>query len=593
MSFNNFKVRTKVFILAITLVLISVILTVFSIMSQAKSNEKNLKSLEVSIRSDYDTNIKNQVQNVISLLDGINAKYKAGEYTEEQAKKIAADLVRSLKYGNGGYFWIDTYEGDNVVLLGGASEGTNRLSLEVDGKFIVKEIIKVGKEEDGGYTDYNFPKPGEKKASPKRSYSLAFEPFHWVIGTGNYIDYIDDIVHKNEATINKDFKHTVINYIIIFVISIIIAIAMSIYISFNLNHAFQTISTYFGKLATGNFAIKLPKEYIDRKDDFGVLAKDLELMKDSVAKLVGRTKSEADSIIDVVTNINTNVMDLNTNIEDVAATTQELAASMEETAASAEEMAATSESIEEASRMIAEKSQEGALKVVEISKRAQDTKINVQQTRDRANQMGDEIEKKLKLALEKSEVVDQIRVLSESIMEITSQTNLLALNAAIEAARAGESGKGFAVVADEIRRLAEQSKNTVIKIQDVTVEVTEAVSNLSENAENLLEFVTKDVSANFNKLIDVADAYNNDATYVDHLINDFSSTSEGLLASIGNMITAVNEVARAAQEGAAGTGDIAEKVNYITNKSNEVIKEVSLSKKSSDNLKKEISNFIV
>ena len=59
----------------------------------------------------------------------------------------------------------------------------------------------------------------------------------------------------------------------------------------------------------------------------------------------------------------------------------------------------------------------------------------------------------LEQAIVEAKVVEQINVLSESIMDITSQTNLLALNAAIEAARAGEAGKGFSVVAEEMRKL--------------------------------------------------------------------------------------------------------------------------------------------
>jgi methyl-accepting chemotaxis protein len=266
---------------------------------------------------------------------------------------------------------------------------------------------------------------------------------------------------------------------------------------------------------------------------------------------------------------------------------------MQETAASAEEMSATSQEIETASRTIAQKSQEAALQVIEISKRAKDTKEEVQLSQDKADAIGKEIEEKLQKALVQAKVVAQINVLTESIMSITNQTNLLALNAAIEAARAGENGKGFAVVADEIRNLADQSKTGVEKIQGITGEVMEAVTNLSDSAEALLQFVSTDISTSFKKFMGVADDYRNDAVYVDDLISDFSATSEELLASIENIIASVDTVAKAATEGAAGTGDIAEKVSNITNKSAEVAKQVEASKDSSVRLKKEISNFTV
>jgi methyl-accepting chemotaxis protein len=184
-------------------------------------------------------------------------------------------------------------------------------------------------------------------------------------------------------------------------------------------------------------------------------------------------------------------------------------------------------------------------------------------------------------------------MLSDSIMKITAQTNLLALNASIEAARAGESGKGFAVVADEIRQLAEQSKKAVGKIQEVTLEVTVAVENLSGSAGSLLNFVSTDITESFERLAGVASAYMEDALYIDGIITDFSATSEELLASIQNIMTSVSEVAHAATEGAIGTGDIAEKIASITDKSNEVTKQVEASRDSTERLKVEISNFTV
>ncbi len=590
---NNVKVRTKIIVLATFLLFVTVLISVMAVYNQIQESNSNLGSMEKNIRDSYDTNIKNQVNNVISLLQGIYDKQQAGEYTEEQAKKLAADIVRKLKYDKDSYFWIDTYEGDNVVLYGSETEGTNRINFQdKKGDYIVQKMIEIGKK-GGGYIDYWFPKSGGGEPLPKRGYTMAFEPYQWVVGTGNYTDYIDNDINKLAKEEDIELKNSVIKFGTIFLATIFISLFITIYVSKRLNKDFIIINQYFNTLSSGNFKVQLPEEFTKRKDDFGLLASNLEIMKEAVAELAGSSKREADSITVEVDAISSNVKELNGNIEDVAATTQELAASMEETAASAQAMTETSAGIEAASKSIAQKSQDAALKVVEISKRASSTREDAQNTRKQAKIIGDEIQQKLNSALEQAKVVTQIEVLTEAIMSITSQTNLLALNAAIEAARAGESGKGFAVVAEEIRHLADQSKDAVVKIQNVTGEVTQAVDNLSESAGALLQYVSTDISSSFQRFIEVADDYKEDATFVDGLISDFSATSEELLASIDNIIVAVNEVANAATEGAVGTGDIAEKVTRITDKYTEITKEVQQSKDSSDRLKQEISRFII
>ncbi len=594
MKLNNFKVRTKVILLATILLLVAMLMAGISVVNQSKELESSLNALEASIRNDYDNNIKNQVESVISMINGIYQRYQEGEYSLEEAKDIAVTSVRDMRYGEGGYFWIDTYEGVNVVYLGKAEEGKNRMDAEDEKGFrMIEAIIKAGRQENGGYTDYWFPKENETVASPKRSYSLAFEPFEWVIGTGNYTDYIDEYISSIKVSEEAKVKEMITTYIVIFGASILVAVAIATYLSQNLNRSFKIISNYFKTLATGDFSIQLPETYRRRKDDFGILAKEIEIMKESVARLVGSSKVAADGMIDVVAHINENIKVLNDNIEDVAATSEELAASMEETAASAQVMSTTSTEIETATRTIAEKSQEAALQVVEISKRAQNTKEEIRVSQDRANQIGYEIEKKLEKAIEQAKIVTQIDVLSDSIMQITSQTNLLALNASIEAARAGESGRGFAVVADQIRQLANESKNAVTKIHSVTKEVTEAMMNLSDSSRELLEYVTMDISKSFSDFLKVAEAYNKDAVYMDSLITDFSATAQELTASIENIMLSVNEVAQAATEGAVGTGDIAERISNITDQSAEVAKQVVLSRKNSEVLKKEIASFVV
>ncbi len=264
---------------------------------------------------------------------------------------------------------------------------------------------------------------------------------------------------------------------------------------------------------------------------------------------------------------------------------------MQETAASAEEMSATSQDIERAVKSIAQKSQEGANQASEINKRAENTKVNVQVSQKKAKEIFTNTSEELKRAIESSKVVEQINVLSESIMEITSQTSLLALNAAIEAARAGEAGKGFSVVADEIRKLAEQSKDTVTEIQNITVKVIESVKNLSDSSNNLLTFMSTDVSNDYKTMLNVADKYSEDARFVDTLVTDFSSTSEELLASLQDVVKTIENVTQAASEGAGGTTDIACGVLEVSNKSNDVLQEALKSEESANNLKKEVSKF--
>ncbi|MVX65319.1 hypothetical protein GKZ28_16625 [Clostridium chromiireducens] len=176
-------------------------------------------------------------------------------------------------------------------------------------------------------------------------------------------------------------------------------------------------------------------------------------------------------------------------------------------------------------------------------------------------------------------------------MQITSQTNLLALNAAIEAARAGEAGRGFSVVADEIRKLAEQSKDTVIEIQNITSRVTESVKLLSRDSNKLLKFVSVDVGEDYKNMLMIVEKYSNDATFFDSLVTDFSATTEELLSSIQDVGKTIEVVSRVASDSAEGTTDIASRISNISMQSDDVLKFVIKTKETAETLKREISIF--
>ena len=591
---NNIKVRTKLVIVMVISLIALALCAVISNTSLSGLGNNALDIIENDMRSSYDEQIKAQVDNVISLCQSIYNRYEKGEYTLDEAEKLAADQIRDLRYGNNGYFWVDTYDGTNVVLLGNDTEGTNRMdAVDTNGFAYMQAIINAGKQEDGGFTDYVFPREGETESSPKRAYSKAFEPFGWVLGTGNYTDDIDDDVLdvKNEfSSYESNSRMAIIG---IAVVMEVILISVLTLITVSIVKPLKKSLAHIEEIAQGDFSKEFEQDLLKRKDDFGQLADSLEKMRSEMNELIGEVKSEALEITGMVQEIDTSLQALDDQIENVSATTEELAAGMEETAASSEEINAMSHEIESAAKSIAERSQDGANEADEIRERAVKIKKDTDENDRRTRSIHEEINESLTKALEDIKVVDQINVLAKSIMDITGQTNLLALNASIEAARAGEAGKGFAVVADEIRVLAEQSKAAVAHIQEVTVNVTAAVENLANDAERLLEFVGNDVVESLGGFAEMANSYNSDAANVDSLVTDFSASSEQLLASINGVMDAISDVSKTATEGATGTTDIAEKVGIVVQETEAIKQKAETTYHSAEKLQKNVERFIV
>lgn len=591
---KNLKVKTK---LSIIMILVSLLIITGGTMSVINMNavkDRALNVMEESIRSSYDQNIKEQIDVAISLLEDINQLYEAGHLSLEDAKAMAAEEIRNMRYGEAGYFWVDQSDGTNVVLLGSDTEGTNRMNTtDGNGFKMVQEIIRVAVEEGSGYTDYVFPKEGETENSPKRSYSAYFEPFDWVVGTGNYTDYIDETISQYNTEFSdyaNQKAYSLVACCVIFLIFVLVLVRM---IASDITKTLKKVMNDITIIADGNFTHQAEQKYLTRKDDFGQLSNTIDHMRATLQSLIGKVKSESEDIDTGVGSINESISVLNGEIEEVSATTQELAASMEETAATATEINTISQEIEDAAKSMAVRAQDGAEQAEQIHKRAGDAKTQAVDNRRQTGEMLTQIRDGLKAALEEAKVVDQIGVLAESIMNITGQTNLLALNASIEAARAGDAGKGFAVVADEIRLLAEQSKDAVANIQTVTDRVNAAVGNLTNDSNRLLNFVDTDVVHSYDLFEQMADAYNQDATEVNDLVSDFSAISEELLASISGVIEAIGGITAAANEGAEGTTNIAMKTVNIVNGSSEVLANARNAGNSATELGRNVQQFTV
>ena len=579
---NNIKVRTKLVIVMVIALIALALCAVISNTSLSGLGNNALDIIENDMRSSYDEQIKAQVDNVISLCQSIYNRYEKGEYTLDEAEKLAADQIRDLRYGNNGYFWVDTYDGTNVVLLGNDTEGTNRMdAVDTNGFAYMQAIINAGKQEDGGFTDYVFPREGETESSPKRAYSKAFEPFGWVLGTGNYTDDIDDDVLdvKNEfSSYESNSRMAIIG---IAVVMEVILISVLTLITISIVKPLKKSLAHIEEIAQGDFSKEFEQNLLKRKDDFGQLADSLEKMRSEMKELIGEVKSEALEITGMVQEIDTSLQALDDQIENVSATTEELAAGMEETAASSEEINAMSHEIESAAKSIAERSQDGANEADEIRERAVKIKKDTDENDRRTRSIHEEINESLTKALEDIKVVDQINVLAKSIMDITGQTNLLALNASIEAARAGDAGKGFAVVADEIRVLSEQTKQSTENIEEIISKLDKNAADTISSMDHVMEKIggqvdmIHEIEDNFSDIREGMSQLKVNSIHMSEYAKVLKESNTSLVDSTNTLSSTSEEVSASAEETNAMCADNAEHFKVIHNVLTELTKDTS------------------
>lgn len=341
----------------------------------------------------------------------------------------------------------------------------------------------------------------------------------------------------------------------------------------------------------GDFNITFHEAVLKRKDEVGSIANSSNNMKNKIADIIHGIQSESEQVNLASQSALMHAQDVHTHLEDISATTEELSAGMQETYAATEEMNATTYSIEDEVARMKEKAFYGESLALEIKERAAKLKEETDISAQNATEIYEKTNQQLRESIQKTTAIEEIRILSNTILAITTKTNLLALNAAIEAARAGEAGKGFSVVADEIRVLAENSKQAVSRIDEITNMVSDAVDRVVEDSKSLLDFMDNQVISDYDMLKKTSRQYDQDANMVQDVVFEMKGISEELYNSILQMRNTIDEITTAASEGAEGTADIAVKVSEISLKTSELVNKANSNSESVGRLNSEIEFF--
>ncbi len=391
----------------------------------------------------------------------------------------------------------------------------------------------------------------------------------------------------------KEVFSSIINlekvFVSISIIILLVAIPIGIYLSRKISEPIIGLTNHMETLATG----KLKKiDYQNKsKDEIFTLYSSVSTMTSDLSNLIKNIVEEVDKVKSNGVEADNDIKLLSEHIEQISSATEELSCNMEESSSSIDEIKNSSNNIEEAIENLNKKTDDSLVFVKDIEKRANILKSKAIESKSKASSLYKSSSEKLVEAIEKAKKADEIKALSQSILNISGQTNLLSLNAAIEAARAGEAGKGFSVVAEEIRKLSEDSRVAANKIQEIADTTINTVEALSTQSKNILNFIEQIVILDYEKLVKVGDSYSNDSKLIKDITVSLSESINDLLEALKNIVFSINELSVANNQSTVTTVEINDNLSDSLQNSRNILSTSNNINESIEKLSNAVSKF--
>lgn len=383
----------------------------------------------------------------------------------------------------------------------------------------------------------------------------------------------------------KIYESTKSFMIIVTIIAFLLAIGLGSILTFIIVRPIRHGVELASALSEGDLTKTIS---LNSKDEIGILSSALNESVKNLRELVKNIIENSKDINQSSHRLSSSIQEISAQMQNINAASQEISAGMQDTSASAEEVNASIEDVSKTIQGLTQKAKEANDSSKEIENRAVGMKKTAEDSGKMAMEIYREKENEILKSIEAGKVVEEIGNMAQVIGNIAKQTNLLALNAAIEAARAGEHGRGFAVVADEVRKLAEQSSDTVSSIQNIVNDVQMAFYNLSENAKGTLRFIEDKVVPDYDMIIKTGNQYRKDAEFVNILTQDFLVSMESILVSIEQVAASIDTVTASTAQTTVSTEEISDNVNYTA----KTIDEASASAQSQAELAERLSEVV-
>ncbi len=559
MSLKNVPINLKIMLIVVLAMLGMIVLFAIS-MADLRAEMMTARQLKT----------KSIVETAVSQIGHYAERAQSGELSTEQAQQQAQQAISALRYDGDNYVWINDMDVRMVMhpIKPDLNGKDLRGAKDPDGLNLFVAFVDMVRDNKAGYVSYMWPKPGSEDPQPKISYVAGFAPWGWVVGTGVYIDDV------NEAFINEIMK-----FAGIFVALVLFVLILSISIGRGISHSICSMTQVMWGLSHGALDIDVPSQ--ERKDEIGRMAEAVQVFKDNALEVQRleeekianekRTAEEKHAMMmqmadDFESNIGTVVDFVSSAATEMYSSTETMSQTAKQ---SMDQSTAASSAAEEAStnvQTVASAAEELSSSISEISRQvAQSTQI--------AGEAVNEVEGANTKVQGLATAAHKIGEVVALITDIADQTNLLALNATIEAARAGEAGKGFAVVASEVKNLANQTAKATEEIsaqiggiQSATQDAVHAIGSIggiiskmneiastiaaaveqqgaatSEIARNVEQAAngTKAVSSNTTNVSQSATETGSAASQVMAAASELSKQSETLRTTVDSFLTEV------------------------------------------------------